>query len=322
MARLLCLLVLTCPALLLAAPPMVQEQSAEQIRNDFTTQRAIVTGLVEGVTEYLPVSSTGHMIVSDAILGVNKDPKILTEKNVVNRKGNQLSLEKIADDYIVIIQLGAIAAVLLIFFQRIKSIITGVWRRDQSSISLAIAILIAFVPAAGLGYALKEYIPFYVEWVAVALIIGGLVIFWAESKLPKPESEKDSPLNVTPRQAWVIGLCQCLALIPGTSRSLATILGGRWAGLTAAAATEFSFLVGFIILTVASLYKMYSLGPALLQVYPLGNASLGLLVAAISAFISVKWMIGFISKRGLRPFAWYRIGAGVAILGAKTLGYF
>jgi undecaprenyl-diphosphatase len=93
-------------------------------------------------------------------------------------------------------------------------------------------------------------------------------------------------------------------------------------GLSSAAATEFSFLVGFVILSAASFYKMYSLGPALLQVYPIHNAGLGLVVAAIAAFVSVKWMIGFILRRGLKPFAWYRIGAGLLLVGAKCLGYF
>jgi undecaprenyl-diphosphatase len=97
---------------------------------------------------------------------------------------------------------------------------------------------------------------------------------------------------------------------------------GRWAGLSSYAATEFSFLVGFVILSAASIYKMYSLGPALLQVYPLSNAMLGLLIASIAAFVSAKWMIEFILRRGLTPFAWYRIFVGVALLGAKSLGYF
>ena len=295
------------------------DKTAEEVRNEFTTQRAIVTGLVEGITEYLPVSSTGHMIISDAVMGVEKS-STLVEASVVDRKGRRLSLEKIADDYIVIIQLGAILAVLFIFYQRISSIVVGIFKGHRSSIFLALAILIAFLPAAILGFIIKDYIPFNVTIVALALIIGGFVIFLAENKLPKIPSDNTGELNITPKQALWIGLCQCFALIPGTSRSLATILGGRWAGLSSAVATEFSFLVGFVILSAASVYKMYSLGPALLQVYPIGNASLGLLVSAVSAFISVKWMIGFIMRRGLTPFAWYRIAAGLAILAANALG--
>jgi len=321
MARTLLFLLLICPIALFGAEQSKPDKTAEEVRNQFTTQRAIVTGLVEGVTEYLPVSSTGHMIISDAVMGVDKS-STQVEASVVDRKGRRLSLEKIADDYIVIIQLGAILAVLFIFYQRMSSVVVGIFKGNRSSIFLALAILIAFLPAAIIGLLIKDYIPFNVTIVALALIIGGFVIFVAEEKLPKIPSDNTGELNVTPQQAVWIGLCQCFALIPGTSRSLATILGGRWAGLSSAVATEFSFLVGFVILSAASVYKMYSLGPALFKVYPIGNASLGLLVAAVAAFISVKWMIGFIMRRGLKPFAWYRIIAGLLLLGAKSLGYF
>ena len=319
MPRTLLFLLLVSPLGLFADEQTNPDKTAEEVRNQFSTQRAIVTGLVEGVTEYLPVSSTGHMIISDAVMGVDKS-STQVESSVVDRKGRRLSLEKIADDYIVIIQLGAILAVLFIFYQRMSSIVVGIFKGHRSSIFLALSILIAFLPAAILGFIIKDYIPFNVTIVALALIIGGFVIFLAENKLPKIPSDNTGELNITPKQALWIGLCQCFALIPGTSRSLATILGGRWAGLSSAVATEFSFLVGFVILSAASVYKMYSLGPALLQVYPIGNASLGLLVAAVSAFISVKWMIGFIMRRGLKPFAWYRIAAGLAILAANALG--
>ena len=321
MPRALLFLLLVCPIGMFAVEQTNPDKTAEEVRNEFTTQRALVTGLVEGITEYLPVSSTGHMIISDAIMGVEKS-STLVEASVVDRKGQRLSLKKIADDYIVIIQLGAILAVLFIFYQRMISIVAGIFKGNRSSILLAIAILVAFLPAAFLGLMLKDYIPFTVEIVAVALIIGGLVIILTENKLAKIHYDHTDELNVSPKQALGIGLCQCLALIPGTSRSLATILGGRWVGLSSAGATEFSFLVGFVTLSAASFYKMYSLGPAISQVYPIGNASLGLLVAAVSAFISVKWMIGFILRRGLKPFAWYRIITGLLLLVAKSLGYF
>lgn len=321
MARTLLFFLLISPLGLWAGTETNPDKTAEEVRNQFTTQRAVVTGLVEGITEYLPVSSTGHMIISDAIMGVEKS-SILVEPSVVDRKGRRISLEKIADDYIVIIQLGAILAVMFIFYQRMRSVIVGIFKGHRSSIFLALAILIAFLPAAILGFIIKDYIPFNVTIVAFALIIGGFVIFLAENKLPKIDSDHSGELNITPKQALWIGLCQCFALIPGTSRSLATILGGRWAGLSSAVATEFSFLVGFVILSAASVYKMYSLGPALIQVYPIGNASLGLLIAAVAAFISVKWMIGFILRRGLKPFAWYRIITGLLLLGAESLGYF
>jgi undecaprenyl-diphosphatase len=289
----------------------------EEIRREFTYSRAVVTGTVEGVTEYLPVSSTGHMILSDSLLGVQKYPDV-TVAGVTDRKGRAVSMERVADDYIVIIQLGAILAVLVAFFGRVRGVLTGLCRGDGQSVSLASSILVAFLPAALLGFLFKDAISAYlfsVEVVAAALVVGGLVILVAEYLLPKKAAESsDEVAAIGWRPALTVGLCQCFALIPGTSRSLATILGGRWAGLSAAAATEFSFLVGLAILSAASLYKLYALGPAVSQVYPLGSAGLGLIIAAVAAFLSVKWMVGFIMRRGMGPFAWYRIALGTAIL--------
>jgi undecaprenyl-diphosphatase len=314
--RSLCLLLL---ALFLAksaqaAPtPAPQEISPAEAQAQFTPTRVIVTGVVEGVTEFLPISSTGHMIISDRLLGVdNAEHKIV--RGVVDRKGRPVNLDRVADDYIVIIQFGAILAVLVVFFGRLRQLAAGLLRLERPALALARSIFIAFLPAAVLGYLFKEYIPFSIEIVALALITGGLVILLAEHYLPKHAATPDEVLRLSWRQALTIGLCQCVALIPGTSRSLATILGGRWAGLSAAAATEFSFLVGLAILSAASLYKVYGLGPALTQVYPLGSAGVGLLIAAGAAFLSVKWMVGFIMRRGMGPFAWYRIALGAAIL--------
>jgi undecaprenyl-diphosphatase len=290
-----------------------QEVSAEEARAQFTPTRVVVTGVVEGVTEFLPVSSTGHMIISDRLLGVDADAHKVV-RGVVDRKGRPVTLNRVADDYIVIIQFGAILAVLVVFFARLRELGRGLLRLDPAALALGRSIAIAFLPAAALGYLLKEHIPFSIEIVALALIAGGLVILIAERFLPKHAAQPDEVLRLSWKQALTIGLCQCVALIPGTSRSLATILGGRWAGLSSAAATEFSFLVGLAILSAASLYKAYAMGPALPQVYPAGPALVGLLIAAVTAFLSVKWMVGFIMRRGMGPFAWYRIALGGAIL--------
>jgi len=292
-------------------------RSPEEVRADFTYGRALVTGTVEGVTEYLPVSSTGHMIISDRLLGVPNDPHI-TVAGLTDRKGRAISLERVADDYIVIIQIGAILAVFVAFFGRIRNLLAGLCRGERRSLDLASAIIVAFIPAAVLGFLFKDIIAAYlfsVEVVAAALLVGGLVILVAERVLPKSvNSGADEVAAIGWRAALTVGLCQCFALIPGTSRSLATILGGRVAGLSHAAATEFSFLVGLLTLTAASIYKMWALGPALTQVYPAGPASVGLLVAAVTAFVSVKWLVGYVSRNGLGVFAWYRIALGGAIL--------
>jgi undecaprenyl-diphosphatase len=294
----------------------------EEVRSEFTYSRALVTGTVEGVTEYLPVSSTGHMIISDRVLGVPSHPDV-TVAGLADRKGRPVSLERVADDYIVIIQLGAILAVFVAFFGRLRGLVVGLCRWESRSVSLAASILVAFIPAAGLGFLFKDAISAYlfsVEVVAAALLVGGLVILVAEQLLPKKAAPTaDEVAAIGWRSALTVGLCQCFALIPGTSRSLTTILGGRLAGLSHAAATEFSFLVGLLTLSAASVYKMWSLGPALTQVYPAGPASVGLLVAAVTAFLSVKWLVGYVSRRGLGVFAWYRIALGGAILAFLAL---
>lgn len=297
--------------------------SPEEVRRDFTYERAIVTGTVEGFTEYLPVSSTGHMILSDKYLlqvGVIPDMKV---EGVTDRKGRPVNWGRVNDDYIVIIQLGAILAVFVAFFGRIRDLLAGLCRGKRASIDLALAILVAFMPAALLGFLFKDVITAYlfsVEVVAAALLVGGLVILVAEHLLPKKFSgAADEVAAISWRAALTVGLCQCFALIPGTSRSLATILGGRVAGLSHAASTEFSFLVGLLTLSAASIYKMWALGPALSQVYPAGPASVGLLVAAVTAFVSVKWLVGYVSRCGLGVFGWYRIALGGTILAFLAL---
>jgi len=299
-----------------------ETRTQEEVRGAFTYGRALVTGTVEGVTEYLPVSSTGHMIISDRLLGVANDPHV-TVAGLEDRKGRSISIERIADDYIVIIQIGAIFAVFVAFFGRIRGLLSGLCRGDRRSLDLAKAIIVAFIPAALLGFLFKDVISAYlfsVEVVAAALLVGGIVILVFEHLLPRKSAESaDEVAAIGWRSALTVGLCQCFALIPGTSRSLATILGGRLAGLSHAAATEFSFLVGLLTLSAASIYKMWSLGPALTKVYPAGPASVGLLVAAVTAFVSVKWLVSYVSRNGLGVFAWYRIALGGAILATLAL---
>jgi len=299
-----------------------ETRSPAEIRADFTYTRALVTGTVEGITEYLPVSSTGHMIISDRMLGVSNDPHV-TVSGLTDRKGRPISLERVADDYIVIIQIGAILAVFVAFFGRICGLLSGLCRGERRSLDLAKAIIVAFIPAALLGFIFKDMITAYlfsVEVVAAALLVGGIVILVFEHLLPRKAAESaDEVAAIGWRAALIVGLCQCFALIPGTSRSLATILGGRVAGLSHGASTEFSFLVGLLTLSAASVYKMWALGPALIQVYPAGPASVGLLVAAVTAFVSVKWLVGYVSRNGLGVFAWYRIALGGTILAFLAL---
>lgn len=304
-------------ALLLA--PLCLGQAGQvtdaETRAAFTTQRALVTGLVEGVTEFLPVSSTGHLIVSDRLLGVPASPDV-TVSGVKDRKGRAVDQKRAADDYVVIVQFGAILAVLFAYWRRIVALVSGLCRLDPGSVRLGCALIVAFLPAAALGLTAKDFITqhlFSVPVVALALAVGGVLTLLLEARLPSPSASADELTRMDWRQASKVGLWQCLAFVPGTSRSLATILGARHAGLSREASTEFSFLLGLVTLTAASAYKAWSLGPALGLIYPAGNAWLGLAVAAVSAFIAVRWMVGYVSRRGLSPFGWYRIAAGAAL---------
>lgn len=301
----------TCLLLLLAAHVGAAGETvtAEEARDAFTTRRAVVTGIVEGATEFLPVSSTGHLIISDALMDVHDDENV-TVAGVVDRRGRDVSLKRVADDYLVIIQIGSILAVVAGFFSRF---------RNPSPRGI-LATVVAFIPAATLGLLAKDFITehlFRVEVVAVMLVFGGLAMLWADRRWPRDAAPGFDELEVlTLPQAFRIGLFQCVSLIPGTSRSMSMLIGGRACGLSHAAAAEFSFLVGFLTLSAASLYKAWQLGPALSQVYPAKPALIGLLLAFLVAFATVRWLVGHLQRRGFVLFAWYRI-----ILGAGMLAF-
>lgn len=291
-----------------------EEVSPEEVRADFTLTRAVITGFVEGATEFLPVSSTGHLIISDALMGVNDDANV-TVAGVVDRKGRPVTLKRVADDYLVIVQIGAILAVVAGFFARF---------RNPSPRGILVT-LVAFAPAAALGLLAKDYINEYLfnpQVVAVMLLLGGILMLWADRRWPREAAPGFDELEVlTVPQAFRIGLFQCVSLIPGTSRSMSMLIGGRAAGLSHAAAAEFSFLVGFLTLSAASLYKAWQLGPALREVYPAGPALLGLLVAFVVAFATVRWLVGHLQRQGFVRFAWYRITLGGGMLAFFTYGW-
>ena len=304
-------------AALLALPSLAdaagETREPAEVREAFTPARAAVTGVVEGATEFLPVSSTGHLILSNALLGV-EDSREVEVAGVVDRSGRPVTLKRAADDYLVIIQVGAILAVVAAFWRRF---------RDPNP-RLAIAVLVAFVPAAALGLALKDLIEthlFCVEVVAGALLAGGLGMLWADKAWPREAPPAHDELDtLTLPQALRIGCFQCLSLVPGTSRSLATLVGGRAAGLSHAAAAEFSFLLGFLTLTAASLYKAWKLGPALVAIYPSGPALLGLATAFAVAYLTAGWLVRHLQRRGFALFAWYRIALGGGLLLALAVG--
>lgn len=285
--------------------------------------QAIILGLVEGVTEYLPVSSTGHLIIASGLLGLNRSP----------------ALKDAVDDFNIVIQGGAILAVVGLYFPRFLQMLRGVLGADRSGRRLLINIAIAFVPAALAGFILRKWLKahlFHAGPVIGALVVGGLFMIVLDRVLLAPRraagrsgsSRGQTVDDLTPMQAGVIGVLQIGALWPGTSRSMMTIVGGVVAGLSPAAAAEFSFLLGVPTLVAASgwdLYKNISEArqtgtPNLFDTLGWGPALLGVAVAAVSAAVAVRWLVGFLNRHGLTPFGIYRILAGLLLLGMINRG--
>jgi len=269
---------------------------------------ALVLGVVEGVTEFLPVSSTGHLLVAQRALGLGDD--------------------EVAHAYAICIQLGAILAVTLLYGRRIRQVVSGVAGRDPAGRRLAVALTVAFLPAAVVGLTFQAPIEeqlFGVWPIIAAWITGGLGILLWERSRPVLPSRAGQPLRALEDVGWrtalFIGVFQCLALWPGTSRSLVTILGAALAGLALPAAIEFSFLLGALTLTAATVYKGVELGPEMLAAYGAGPLLLGGAAAAVSAALAVRWMVAWLSRHGLSLFAWWRIAAGVLTALAVLAGW-
>ena len=261
---------------------------------------AVVLGLVEGITEYLPISSTGHLILAAWLLGLD-DPA---------RSGA-------VDAFVVVVQGGAILAVLGLYRARVRHIAAGIAGRDEAGLRLAVRLLVAFLPAAGLGFLLDDVLEeklFHTVPVLLALAVGGVVMIAIGRRAPRAGAP-GSLDDLTIRQALFVGLLQCFALWPGTSRSMTTIVGGTLVGLPPAAAAEFSFLLAVPTLGAACTYRLAAdLAAAFRDGTPtmfamLGAAPVitGILVATVSAALAVRWLVGFLGRRGLAPFGWYRI---------------
>ena len=298
------------------------EVDAKQPVAELSASDAIVLGVVEGVTEFLPISSTGHLIIANQLLGLEsqqqltgKDGQVLwyRKPSEKNPEGVPLTLKLAADTYAVVIQVGAIAAVVFLYWTQLTSMLAGLFGRSSSGVRLLRNVLLAFAPVAFAGFFLSGLIDKYlfsVGSVIGSLVIGAIIMLWAE-KWRRANSgigfSKGEPADLTPGKALGIGLAQCLALWPGTSRSMVTIVGGYLAGLNPGKAAEFSFLVGLPTLAGAAVYKGAKSGPAMIEVFGWSNVLLGAAVAAISAVIAVKFLVHFISRNGLAVFAYYRL---------------
>jgi undecaprenyl-diphosphatase len=261
--------------------------------------KAVVMGIVEGLTEFLPISSTGHLILAGSLLGFDDDKA------------------KVFD---IAIQTGAIFAVVLVYWQKIQSTIVALPRQPKAR-RLALNVLIGFLPAVVLGLlfgkAIKAHL-FIPIVVASTFIIGGFIILWAE-KRPPGTVRVEHVDDMTPWDALKVGLVQCFAMIPGTSRSGSTIIGGMLLGLSRQAATDYSFFLAIPTLIGASVYSLYK-ERALLSVADIPLFLVGLVFAFISAWLCVRWLLKYISTHNFVPFAWYRIAFGIVVLATAWSG--
>jgi undecaprenyl-diphosphatase len=291
---------------------------------------AVILGLVEGVTEYLPISSTGHLILTNRLLDLDADTPVydaagnpILVKDKTTDGVRPYTIGEAAYAYVIVIQAGAIVAVVLLYWRTILNIGLGCIGRSPSGRRLAQNLIIAFLPAAVIGLLLDDWIESHlgnnIHAVAGALIVGAFVMLgvehWRKRKRTAAIDPKDGPElhELSLKQSLMIGFIQCFAMWPGTSRSMATIVGGYLAGLSPKHAAEFSFLLGLITLTAASGYKFVSNGEQMLAALEVGPVLTGCLVAFVAAVLAVKWLVTFLSKHGLALFAWYRIALAIAV---------
>ncbi|MBK8578946.1 MAG: undecaprenyl-diphosphate phosphatase [Candidatus Accumulibacter sp.] len=261
--------------------------------------KALILGVVEGVTEFLPVSSTGHLILAGDLLDFNDERGKLFE---------------------IVIQSGAILAVCWEYRAKIAEVLLGL-PSDRAAQRFALNLLVAFLPLAILGLlfgkTIKAYL-FNAPVVATAFIVGGLIILWAERREHRIRIESVDELSLG--DALKLGCAQALALIPGTSRSGATIIGGLFFGLSRRAATEFSFFLAIPTLICATIYQLYK-ERALLSFDDLGMWGVGFLAAFVSAFWAVRGLLRYISTHDFSIFAWYRIAFGIVVLATWHYGW-
>jgi undecaprenyl-diphosphatase len=261
--------------------------------------KALILGIVEGLTEFLPVSSTGHLIVVGDLLHFNDDKGKLFE---------------------IVIQAGAILAVCWEYRARIADTFAGLTREARAQ-RFALNLAIAFTPLAALAFVFNQAIKavlFKPVPVALAFIVGGIIILFAERWYQRRAAVREMPMidsvdALTPMDAFKLGLAQCAALIPGTSRSGATIIGGLFFGLTRKCATEFSFFLAIPTLIMATVYSLWK-ERALLSAADIPLFGVGFVAAFISAFLCVRWLLRYVSSHDFKPFAWYRIGFGLIVL--------
>ncbi|MCS6856739.1 MAG: undecaprenyl-diphosphate phosphatase [Sandaracinaceae bacterium] len=262
--------------------------------------QAITLGIVEGVTEFLPVSSTGHLLIAEHLLGIPEGDS--------------------AHGFAIAIQAGAILAVLWLYRQRVSLLVDGVIRKNPQGLRLLRSLLIAFFPGAFFGFLFDDLIETHLfgPWpIAIGWVMGAVVIFLF---FHSPRHGGKGVWEIGDREAWVIGLAQCASLWPGTSRSLACLVGALLAGISMESAVEFTFLLGLITLGAATGYAFLKHGESMVESYGITNIVIGFVVAFFSAWISARWMIGWLKHRSLLIFALWRIGAAGCVALLRAFG--
>lgn len=276
--------------------PAKQKMSAGQ---------AVVLGIVEGLTEYLPVSSTGHLLLAERIMGIGDNPALSASEQKLDKEAT--------DAYTICIQAGAIIAVLGLYFRRVLQMLQGLLGRNPLGLRLFINVTVGFLPAAFLGLLFNNIIKAYLfgPWpVVVAWLVGGLAILVVSFRRRKTNHKPPSAGvldNLHWKMALIIGFAQCIAMWPGVSRSLVTIVGGILVGLSLPAAVEYSFLLGVVTLGAATAYDGLKHGQVMLQTFDPLSLAIGLFFAFISAVLSVKWMVTYLNRHGLAIFGYYRV---------------
>lgn len=258
--------------------------------------KAAIMGVVEGLTEFLPISSTGHLILAGSLLGFHDEKA------------------KVFD---IAIQTGAIFAVILVYWERIKSTIIEL-PTERRAQKFALNVIVGFLPAVVLALIFGKFIKahlFTPYVVATTFILGGFIILWAEKRSASGAgvARVNSVDDMTVMDALKVGLVQCLAMIPGTSRSGATIIGGMFLGLSRKTATDFSFFLAIPTLIGAGVYSLYK-ERALLSAADIPLFAVGLIFSFVSAWLCVRWLLKYISSNSFVPFAYYRIVFGVIVL--------
>lgn len=260
---------------------------------------AALIGVIEGLTEFLPVSSTGHILLVGHFLGFTNPGRVFE----------------------IAIQLGAVLAIALLYFRRLWAVAMAL-PRDAAARRFVVAILLAFFPAVFVGVLFHDVIKQILfespRLIAINLILGGAAILWIEKR---PKRVVVTQAEAMPlRTAFWIGCCQCLAMVPGVSRSGATIMGALLLGVERKAAAEFSFFLSLPTMLGATVYDLYK-NRALLSGDDMGLIGVGFVCAFVAALVVVRYFINFIGKHGFTPFAWYRIGLGACVLLALSLGF-